>query len=239
MLLDAKKEHLLIIHPIIGSGKPIKVFGCFTDMQLTLDKAIDEILSRIRPKVTALLRTRAYYSERALIAQFKTHIWGIMEKDNGGIFHASTSLLDRLDNVQDRFLHKLGITTEHAFLTYDLAPPTLRRNISILGMIHKRVLGQCHPSLNHLLPWFSDRFGEPDRHRHTKQLYGHALECKSHWQLFRQSIFAMVDVYNNLPQQVVDHHAVNLFQSHLTHIARAGCSHASPRWRYTFDLRNR
>ena len=180
VLFDAKKEHLLIIHPTMGSGEPIKVLGCLTDVKLTMDKAIDEILSRIKPKVTALLRTRAYYSERALIAQFKTHIWEIVKKDNRGIFHASLSLLDKLDNVQDRFLHKLGVTAEHAFLTYNLAPPTLRRNIGILGMIHKRVLGQCHPSLNHVLPWFSDRFGEPDRHRHTKQLYGHALECKSH-----------------------------------------------------------
>jgi len=79
VLFDAGKEHLIVIHPVYGEGDPVKILGCLTDTKLVMDKAIDEILSRIRPRVTALLRTRAHYGEQAMIGQFKTHIWGIME----------------------------------------------------------------------------------------------------------------------------------------------------------------
>ena len=52
--------------------------------------AIDLLLTQIRPKVTAILRTRAYYSVPELLPQFKIHIWELMEANMGGIFHAAT-----------------------------------------------------------------------------------------------------------------------------------------------------
>jgi len=106
--------------------------------------AIDKTMSQITPKITALLRTRAYYDLPNLIGQFKTHIWGIMEANSGGIFHACTSQLDRFDHCQQHFVEKLGSTEEAAFINNNFAPPVLRRNIGILGMLHKRVLGLCH-----------------------------------------------------------------------------------------------
>ena len=122
-----------------------------TDPDLRMHSAIDQLLSRIRPKVTAILRTRAYYSVPQLIDQFKTHIWGLIECNSGGYFHAANSLLVKVDKVQTRFLKELELTEEQAFLDFNFAPCRVRRNIAILGLIHKRVLGKCHPSYDRFL----------------------------------------------------------------------------------------
>ena len=68
------KEHLVILHPIDGAGEPFKFLGCMFDCKLIMNQATDKILSQIRPKVKAILRTRQYYDATELICQFKTHV---------------------------------------------------------------------------------------------------------------------------------------------------------------------
>ena len=76
-----------------------KLLACLVDTQLLMRQAVNEILSRVRPRIKALLRTRAHYSNASLILQFKTHVWGLMESHSGAIFHASTSILDQIDHA--------------------------------------------------------------------------------------------------------------------------------------------
>ena len=80
------------------------------DVDLRMHSAIDQILGKIRPKITAILRTRGYYSTAELVLQFKTHIWGLMEMSIGGFFHAAPTLLMKLDSAQDHFLRELGLS---------------------------------------------------------------------------------------------------------------------------------
>ena len=94
---DPSKEHLVVLHPVANHGACFKFLGCMVDTDLRMLTAIDQLLTRIRPKITAILRTRAYYSVPQLITQFKTHIWGLMEANSGGIFHAATHLLAKID----------------------------------------------------------------------------------------------------------------------------------------------
>ena len=135
-----------------------------------------------------------------------------MEAHSGDIFHASTSILEQFDNSQRHFLEELNETEATGFLKFNFAPPTLRRNIAVLGMIHKKVLGKCHPSFDKLLP----SKGYTTEDRHSKQIYGHWFEIKEHRALFNRSIFGMVDIYNNLPQAVVELSSVSSFQGRLT-----------------------
>ena len=85
------------------------------DLDLRLQTAIDQLLSKIRPKSTAILRTRGYYSTADLITQYKTHIWGLVEINCGGYFHAARLLLDKVGQVQISFLRKLGLTEKVFF----------------------------------------------------------------------------------------------------------------------------
>ena len=234
---DATKEHLVVLHPVQHHGAAFKLLGCMVDTDLRMLTCIDQVLSKIRPKITAILRTRGYYNVPELIHQFKTHIWGVMEIHMGGFFHATSPLLRKFDHAQNRFLNELGLSAAQAFLEFNFAPPSLRRHIGILGLLHKRVLGKCHPSFEYLLPWYCTRFTEARGHGHTKQLYAHWLEITNHQGLFTRSIFGMVDIYNNLPQQAVDAMSVKCFQQYLIHIARARCQAGEIAWSSSFCRR--
>ena len=107
----------------------------------------------------------------------------------GAYFHVVSSQLDKIVQVQRSFLHKLNISEACAFLEYNFAPTELRRNIAILGMLHKRVIGKCHPSFDRLLPWREDHISTPRGFGHNKQLYGHWLEATHHRALYVKSIF--------------------------------------------------
>ena len=167
-----------------------------------------------------------------MIDQFKTHIWGLIECNSGGYFHAANSLLVKVDKVQTRFLKELDLTEEQAFLDFNFAPCRVRRNIAILGLIHKRVLGKCHPSYDRLLPF--SQVKSTRANAHNKQLYGHWCEITSHQALFNKSIFLMVDRYNFLEQSTVNAKTVSIFQFELTQIVRTRCEQHDAEWRSSF-----
>ena len=84
-------------------------------------------------------------------------MWGLVEYHCGGYFHAATSLLNRVDQVQSNFFVKLGISEQQTCLDFNLAPNVLRRDVAILGLLHKRVLGQSHHTFEKFLPFYSER----------------------------------------------------------------------------------
>jgi len=149
---DTGKEHLVILHPDEYHGDPFKFSGLMIDLDLRMHTCIDQLLSKIRPKCTAILRTRAYYSVTELIGQYKTHVWSLVEMYSGAYFHAASTLLQKIGQVQRSFLNKLNVSEEHAFLTHNFAPTELRRNIAVLGMIHKRYLVSATLALTNSCP---------------------------------------------------------------------------------------
>ena len=162
---------------------------------------------------------------------------GTSETHSGAIFHAADYLLEKLNSAQRHFLHEFDITPEQAFLDHNFAPPNLRRDIGILGLLHKRVLGISHPIFFELLPFHADVFGSLRTGEHNKQLYGHILEVQFQHALHFRSIFAMVYVYNRLPQEVVDCTSVYMFQRSLTLKARKLCRDGDPNWTCSFSCR--
>ena len=234
---DAGKEHLVVLHPSESHGDPFKLLGCMIDPDLRMHTAIEQLLNKIRSKSTAILRTRAYYSTPELINQYKTHVWGLVECHCGAYFHAASGLLEKISQVQRSFLSKLGVTEQQAFLNFNFAPTRLRRDVAILGLLHKRVIGQTHPTFARLLPFYSERFDTPRGIGHSKPLYGHWTEATHHHSLFAKSIFKMVDIYNNLPQYVVDSVSISLFQKLLTKQAYERCRADDPLWANSFSAR--
>ena len=87
-----------------------------------MDVCVDDVLSRSRPKVKALLRLKPFYSTSDLVRQFKTHILPLLEGCNAAIYHGSDSVLQRLDHALSSFASKLNLSPVEAFLTYNLAP---------------------------------------------------------------------------------------------------------------------
>ena len=201
---EPSKEAFVVIYPINGSGEDFRMLGCVMDCKLLMHSAIDAIAKKVRPKIKNLLRMRAFYSVEDLVLQYKTHILPILECHNGAIFHAADSHLAVLDRLQHSFIHALGMTEATMFLEHNLAPLRLRRDIAILGLLHKCNLGQVHPLLCRLFrgryrPNFTFR-----ARRHNKPLHTHIEGVRYLPGLYQRSLFNMANIYNMLPQAFLD-----------------------------------
>ena len=225
------KKHFCIIHPTQGSGEDFKLLGNLFDRALTMQPCIEGILSKIRPKIRALLRLRHMYSSAAMLGQYKCHIWGLKEYSNGAIIMAAGLQFKRLDSVQRGFLRDINMTDTEAFVNYNFAPPSLRRCIGLLGLLHKRVLGKCHPGLCHILPFAQGL----DADYHSKALHPFADKQDFQARLYRRSLFAYILVYNRLPQALVDMPSVKDFQSKLTALAKHRAQTDQESWRRSYQ----
>ena len=99
----------------------------------------------------------------------------------------------------------------------------------MLGFIHKRILGQCHPGVVKLLPLDM----RPSRW-HGKQIVDPINQCMYHPSLYLRSLFGMVGVYNRLPPCLVEIESVTAFQKALTDIAKRRCDNDDPQWQLSF-----
>ena len=142
-----------------------------------------------------------------------------------------------MDSAQQGFLQEIDVSPEVAFLEHNFAPPKLKQNIGMLGFLHKSFLGKQHPAIQLLFPFHADMFGSLRPGGHDKQLYDHILEVQHQQSLHRRSVFGMVQIYNRLPQHVVNHTTISLFQRHLTLEARKLCEDGNPTWIDSFSCR--
>jgi len=228
---DAGKEGFKIIHPSLGVGEDFKLLGTLLDCCLSMKPCIDSILARVRPKVRALLRLKDMYPTSKMLEQYKTRIWGLKEYSNGAIIIAAPTQLQRLDKVQRWFLHELGMTDTEAFVVHNLAPPSIRRSIGILGFLHKRVLGHCHPLLCTSLP-FAEGL---EANYHSKALDPQIDGVNYQHRLYARSLYGYILMYNRLPQCFVDAPSVKSFQAKLTQMAKHQAQLDQSSWRKAYQ----
>ena len=198
-----------------------------------MQKCVEKLYRKAKPKARALLRCRRYYSMKDMLLLFKAHVRSQIEWCNGAIFHAAPSLLERLDSVQSSFLRHLEIDERQAFLEHNLAPLKLRRDIGMLGVFYKICHGAAHPDFLELFPRLpvSVRHGHDTRamrRRHDLQLVdrcdGTQL-CQ-----FQRSVFGLVKVWNSLPSAFVHADFVSAFQTKLIQASKHACSAGSVGW---------
>ena len=152
-----------------------------------------------------------------------------MEFHTCSIILANHTELDRLDRAQRWFLHELALSDSEAIWQYNMAPPSIRRRVGLLGFIHKRVLGLCHPSVLTLLPLREE--GERAAWMHDKAIRVSYTGVISNWQLFYRSIFGIAETYNRLSVAAVGCVSVSAFQSLLTNQLKAKAEAGDPTWR--------
>ena len=86
-----------------------------------------------------------------LVTQYKSQVLPTLEFCTPAVYHCTASALEELDNVQKRFLGEVGLSAEQALLQYNLAPLQSRRDMAMLGLIHRTVLGLGPPQF---ADWF-------------------------------------------------------------------------------------
>jgi hypothetical protein len=196
----------------------------------------DRICKKARPKLKALLRTKHFNSLSSLIIQYKAHVLTLLEGSALAMYHAAAMYLDKLDRVQRSFLREVDLSEEQAFLEFNLAPLSLRRDIAAQGFLHKISLGECHPEFQLLFPPASQSQAHRHDTRHSR-VHTRALQDRVHGGclgLMQRSLFAAVRVYNKLPQHIADRQDISGFQHDLTEIARSACRGGQENWQSMF-----
>jgi hypothetical protein len=152
MAFDTSKEEFVVIHHVQGEGADFRLLGPVFDPKLQMHTAVQKLVHKARPKLQALLRTRRYYNTSDLVLQFKAHVLCVLESATPAVYHAAASVLEPLDHVLGSFLRQLELPAEEAFLQYNLGPLAWRRDVAMLGLLHKCALGLAHSKLRALFP---------------------------------------------------------------------------------------
>jgi len=110
------------------------------------------------------------------------------------------------DSVRNQMIEAAGFNKLEALLVCNLAPLAARRDIAILGLIHRTVLGK---GPNHFGKIFV-RSGRDGKHRLQLTEYGsghstdYALPNSQPAQYIQRSALGLVAVYNRLPRDIVE-----------------------------------
>ena len=158
-----------------GSGGAFKLLGVTFDSGLIMADEIHNLVIATSWKIAAVARTSRFFPLPDLVNLYKSKVLSFVESRTAGIYHACSTHLGKVDALQTRFLRDRGISEKEALMSFGLAPLCVRRDIAMLGLIHRSVLGK---GPNHFSTFFvrAAKSGNPalrtrlQRCRHSKQL---------------------------------------------------------------------
>ncbi len=212
---DPGKENFHILdnrHPLGGS---FRFLGVAFDTQLVMKDGIMELAAQTHARVQMILRARKFNSERKTIQLYKAHVLSLLGHATPAIHHAIPFHLAALDRVQDSFLEALGVSAADALVKHKLAPLRTRRDISLLGFLHRFAHNKAPPCFTDLF-----RCGEAaalGRRRpsppHGRQIFDPI--DGTHSRAVERSVFGLIYTFNSLPADTVDCTCTSPFQGAL------------------------
>ncbi len=237
---DPSKESFHVLHRRFHYGDDFKILGVTFDVCLLMHTAAREIATEAGWRLQTLLRARAFFTTPEMMHLYKAQVLSYIESSTPGIYHAAVSVLARIDRVQERFLRNVGLDDVSALVNFRLAPLCARRDISMLGVLHKIVLGKAPKPLAALFPVVG-AVDEPLIHqrlrgwrpRHTKQLHTEATFQST--DVMQKSLFGLVHLYNRLPQRVVDAATPRAFQGRLQAALKPLASSRTDGWQTLYS----
>ena len=220
---DAAKESRHILSQSDPSGNGFKMLGVTFDEQLTMSEAVGEIVTAAGWKLRTLVRTRRFYTDADLIILYKAHLLSFLEYRTPAVYHATRAILIRLDAAQSKFLRDIGVDEVTALAEFHLAPLQVRRDIAMLGLIHRTALGKGPPH-------FAEHFK-----RHGRLMHDPRSDCSA--PLIKRSALGLVAVYNMLPPKIVASKTILTFQHDLQEMICKLAQAGYPQWRETLSPR--
>ena len=235
---DPAKEskHVLSRHDPAGGN--FRILGVTFDPKLLMSDCVGEITCSASWRLHTLLRSRRFHTVAELVHLYKSQILSYIEYRTAAIYHSADTHLNRIDAIQRRFLREVGLTEAAALTEYHLAPLPARRDMAMLGLLHRAVLGRGPPQLSAFFQL--DRkegreYTRADHRRHDRQICeyrtGHFSE------LMRRSAFGLVAVYNSLPKKIVSCNSVGDFQRQLQSLMAKQAGSAADGWELLFSPR--
>jgi hypothetical protein len=229
---DSDKESFHILHHKDAVGDDFRMLGVKFDTKLLMSSAATEISVQAGLRLRTLLRGQHFFSIAALVRLYKSQVLSFLEKATPALYHAPDFFLAPVDNIQRQLLSELCVSELEAVEKYSLAPLKTRRDIAMLGLIHRVVLGDAPPQFSeYIRPATFVSFPRGLRHacgRHTRQL--HDPMDGTQINMVTRSVLGLVYVYNLLPQHVVDCTSVSAFQKKLQGGVKAAARAGHERW---------
>ena len=121
------------------------MLGVHFDPGLTMQGAVDELVTEAGWKQKTLAKTRRFYTDAELIVLYKTHILFIIEYRTPAVYHATRDILAKLDRRQTKILQEARVSEKEAMTEFNLAPLATRRDFAMLGVIYRTALGRGGP----------------------------------------------------------------------------------------------
>ena len=149
---DPGKESTHVLSRSDPAGDPFRILGVSFDLKLIMGDAIHSLAADAGWRIRIILRSRRFHSLPEMIHLYKSQVLSYIEYRTVAIYHACSSHLEHIDKLQHRFLRELGLSSERALLDFNLAPMSTRRDIAMLGLIHRAVLGKGPSQLHQFSP---------------------------------------------------------------------------------------
>ena len=124
------------------AGEPFKILGVSFDLKLIMGEALHSLAAEASWRIRSILRARRFHTTAEMIHLYKAQVLSYVEYRTVAIYHACDTHLVHIDRMQTRFLKELDVSPEQALVEFHLAPLSTRRDISMLGMVHRAALGK-------------------------------------------------------------------------------------------------
>ena len=228
---DAGKESSHVLSHREPAGGNFKILGVNFDCKLLMTDAVMDVAIECGWKLERLLHSKRFFNGKELISLYKAHVLSFIEYRTSAIYHASTSTLSSVDRVQERMLGIAGASELEALFVHNLAPLRTRRDIAMLGVIHRAALGEGPKQLQSFFFAATRTGGRRTRlqcNRHFRQL--HEYKDGHHTDYIGRSILGLVSIYNLLPWSVVTADGVSKFQTALQNLVKEQALAGDDRW---------
>ena len=241
---DTDKEGMFILSRSKPHGESFDLLGVHFDCKLIMTNTVEELARTCSWKLKAILRTKRFNTGARLISLYKSQLLSFIEYRTSAIYHVCDTALALLDDVQDRILNVAGVSKIEALNNHKLAPLSVRRDVAMLGLIHRTVLGQGPVQFRSVFK-ADVRARRDGVGKHRLQL----LPLPDHYsdfilpgsrpaQYIQNSAHGLVRVYNLLPASIVEASAcVSSFQKALQALAQDRANSGRSDWESTLSPR--
>ena len=241
MTFEPQKESLHLISHTQGFGDSLRLLGVTLDIHLTMEEAVGECSVEAHWRLSALLRSRRFFSVRDFVLHYKAQVLSFLEYRTCAITHGADVHLHALDAIQRRFLRNVGLLLLDALHAFNLAPLSSRRDMANLGILYRAVTRRGPRQLQELFKLDRNvRRSSPRRDVHRFQILDETREL--HRDYLNRSTFGYVGVFNLLPDVVFVSEdfecpiPVKEFQKNLNKLVKLA-SHDVDNWHLLFSPR--
>ena len=163
-----------------------------------MKEAIDEAASPVGWEIARILKARSRINVEQLVNLYKSWVLSYVEYRTPCLYHAAAFDLENLDKLQRTFLAELGISELEAMQHCKLAPLGARRDMAMLGVLHRVALGKGPSSIAGFFPRAS---GVTHDYHLRSQQHSRALHCDMadlRLEVWRNSLLGLTAVCNRL-----------------------------------------